>query len=124
MANISIKRIYDPYEESDGYRILVDRLWPRGVSKEKANLYCWAKDLAPSHELRKEFHHNIELFDEFRKRYKAELRSNESIKSEFKRLSELSLTNNITLLYAAKDPNYNNALVLKDEIVQYLTTKK
>ncbi|WNS74702.1 DUF488 domain-containing protein [Bacillus sp. DTU_2020_1000418_1_SI_GHA_SEK_038] len=117
MSNIFIKRIYDPCEENDGYRILVDRLWPRGISKEKAKLYYWAKNLAPSHELRKSFSHNKELFDEFRIRYLEELRTNDLIKNEIKQISKLSLNQNITLLYAAKNTIYNNAIVLKDEIL-------
>ena len=117
MMPIFIKRIYDPYEENDGYRILVDRLWPRGISKEKAKLYCWAKELAPSHELRKSFAHNKELFEEFRIRYLEELRTNEKIKNEIKQISKLSLDHNITLLYAAKNTVYNNAIVLREEII-------
>lgn len=118
MANIFIKRIYDPWEEKDGYRILVDRLWPRGVSKEKAKLYGWAKDLAPSHELRKRFAHNKENFDDFRVRYLGELRNNDLIKSEIKQISKLSMVDNVTLLYAAKNPIYNNAIVLKEELLK------
>ncbi len=98
MSNIFIKRIYDHYEENDGYRILVDRLWPRGISKEKAKLYCWAKDLAPSHELRKKFAHNKEHFDEFRERYLEELRTSDLLRNEIKQISKLSLDQNITLL--------------------------
>lgn len=118
MTNIFIKRIYDPWEEKDGYRILVDRLWPRGVSKEKAKLYGWAKDLAPSHELRKRFAHNKENFDDFRVRYLGELRNNDLIKSEIKQISKLSMVDNVTLLYAAKNPIYNNAIVLKEELLK------
>ncbi|MEH7344438.1 DUF488 family protein [Bacillus sp. JJ1532] len=117
MSNIFIKRIYDPYEENDGYRILVDRLWPRGISKEKAKLYCWAKDLAPSNELRKKYAHNKEHFDEFRERYLEELRTSDLIKNEVKQIIKLNLDHNITLLYAAKNNFYNNAIVLRDEIL-------
>ena len=82
MSNLIMKRIYESYDESDGCRILIDRLWPRGISKEAANLSFWLKDLAPSNELRKWFCHKPELFEEFRTRYLDELRTDEQ-KLEF-----------------------------------------
>lgn len=71
--NIAIKRIYDPWSEQDGLRLLVDRLWPRGISKEAARIDLWLKDMAPSAELRKEFHNNPEKWQEFKRRYREEL---------------------------------------------------
>lgn len=77
MTHIFLKRVYEPYDESDGCRVLVDRLWPRGISKENARLSIWLKDAAPSPELRKWFCHKSELFAEFRNRYLEELRTSE-----------------------------------------------
>lgn len=107
--SIKIKRIYEAPESNDGYRILVDRLWPRGISKDNAQLDEWNKDLAPSDELRKWFNHQPELFAEFTKKYKSELKSQEDI---LKRLKLLGKKQNLTLLYAAKDTEHNNAVVL------------
>jgi uncharacterized protein YeaO (DUF488 family) len=115
-----LKRIYEPFEETDGYRILVDRLWPRGVSKEDARLSIWLKDVAPSSELRKWFCHKPELFAEFREKYLGELKSSQSVEQ----LMELAKKDRVTLLYGAKDPVYNHALVLQEELVRKLTMKK
>lgn len=111
MAKIQIKRVYTPTEESDGYRVLVDRLWPRGIKKENANVDLWAKQLAPSTELRKWFNHIPERFEEFSKRYVDELNSNpEAITL----IDELKKHDTVTLLYSAKDEEHNNAVVLRD----------
>jgi uncharacterized protein YeaO (DUF488 family) len=114
-----LKRIYEPFEETDGYRILVDRLWPRGVSKEDAKLSIWLKDIAPSSELRKWFCHKPELFAEFREKYLDELKSSQSVEQ----LMELAKKDRVTLLYGAKDPVYNHALVLQEELVRRISGK-
>ena len=111
MQPIVIKRVYEDASENDGYRILVDRLWPRGVSKEKAKLDEWDKNIAPSTELRKWFDHKEERLQEFAIRYKEELLQQEE---ELNRLRKIATTKKITLLYGAKDPVINQAIVLKN----------
>ena len=108
---IKIKRAYAPAEETDGYRILVDRLWPRGISKEKAKIDLWLKSVAPSSDLRKWFGHVPERFPEFTKRYKAELAESGALNDLRKVLSEHP---DATLLFAAHDEEHNNAVVLKE----------
>lgn len=105
-----IKRVYLPAEESDGYRVLVDRLWPRGIKKENAKVDLWAKALAPSTELRKWFNHIPERFPEFKDKYIAELKANPEALSI---LDEIRNHDVVTLLYAAKDEEHNNAVVLQ-----------
>jgi len=110
MAVIAIKRVYDPPAAGDGYRVLVDRLWPRGLTKEAAALDRWAKDLAPSPDLRKEFNHQPERFAEFRHHYLGELAKNPAVAAfgaELKRPK-------VTLLYGAHDRANNHAVVLAD----------
>lgn len=108
---MSIKRIYDEPASSDGYRVLVDRLWPRGISKEKAALDVWLKDIAPSVELRKWFGHKPERFQDFRKRYEAELDMNPALTQ----LREIIRQHTeVTLLFAAHDPRLNQAAALRD----------
>lgn len=109
MNHIQIKRIYEAPSEEDGYRILVDRLWPRGVKKEKAKIDEWNKNLAPSDQLRKWFDHKPERFKEFEKRYLEEL---SLLKGELKKIKNLSRNSSVTLLYGAKDPEMNQAVVL------------
>ncbi|MDD2197270.1 MAG: DUF488 domain-containing protein [Bacteroidales bacterium] len=111
MKTIRIKRIYDEPAEDDGSRILVDRIWPRGVSKEKANLDEWNKDIAPSTELRKWFDHKEERFEEFTLKYRNELKEKEEQLNELRKIAN---SEPISLLYAAKSPILNNAIVLKD----------
>ena len=108
---ITIKRAYDEPAGSDGYRVLVDRLWPRGVRKETAALDEWDKDVAPSTELRQWFGHDPAKFDEFRARYEAELAGSDAPK---KLLARVTDEDKLTLIYAAKDPACNHALVLRD----------
>lgn len=104
-----IKRVYDPAEASDGYRVLVDRLWPRGVSKERAALDLWHKDVAPSPELRTEWHHNRERYDEFAARYRAEIDGNDAAPA----LIALGREHErVTLLFGARDEQVNHAVVL------------
>ena len=108
---IQIKRIYDEPAPGDGFRVLVDRLWPRGVSKEKAALDLWLKEVAPSDELRQWFGHVPERFSEFRRRYTAELNANPAVQQ----LREtLKAHQAVTLLYGARDPAMNQAAVLRD----------
>ena len=109
--DIRVKRIYDPPNGKDGARVLVDRLWPRGVRKEGAQLTLWLKDIAPSDELRRWFGHDPARFAEFSRRYRAELSAN---KDAVSRLETLVKTGPVTLLYAAHDTEHNNARVLAD----------
>lgn len=110
--NIKIKRIYEDKDPDDGIRILVDRLWPRGISKEEARLDDWWKELAPSEDLRKWFDHDPDKWPEFKKRYKKELDEIEAMISE--KMEELDLRESIVLLYGAKDEEHNQAVVLKE----------
>jgi len=107
---IRTKRIYDAPSRNDGYRALVDRLWPRGIKKEKAGIELWLKDAAPSDELRKWFNHEPQKWGVFKKRYFAELENKQSILGPIiKRLG-----GDVTLLYSAKDRQYNNAVALRE----------
>ena len=115
MKKIAIKRIYETPSETDGYRILVDRLWPRGVSKKEAKLDEWNKDIAPSTELRKWFNHKEEHFEEFARRYYEELRAKPE---ELCRLKTIANSKVITLLYGAKDSKINQAVVLRDLLLK------
>ena len=106
---VEIKRVYDAPAPSDGKRILVDRLWPRGITKAKAEIDVWMKSIAPSPELRKWFAHDPAKWQEFEKRYRAELAANPAL-DELRRTADKE---NITLLFAAKDVKNNQAVVLK-----------
>jgi uncharacterized protein YeaO (DUF488 family) len=108
---IKIKRIYDPPAVDDGHRILVDRLWPRGVAKATARIDEWLKELAPSNELRSWFGHDPSRWEEFRERYRAELAGQQPL---LDRLKEMARTETVTLLFAAQERTYNNAVVLRD----------
>lgn len=107
---IQLKRIYDAPKKSDGYRVLVDRLWPRGISKEKAKVDIWLKDIAPSNELRKWFNHDPLKWAEFQKRYKKEIQTNKEIVAQLKDV--LSKNKTVTLLFSASDTEHNNAVAL------------
>ncbi|MGB3107782.1 DUF488 domain-containing protein [Sphingobacterium siyangense] len=107
---IVLKRIYLPASPTDGLRVLVDRLWPRGMTKEKASLSEWNKDLAPSEALRVWFHHNPELWNEFSKKYRIELEQNNFGKEFLARHQQQEI---ITLLYAAHDTEHTHALILQ-----------
>jgi len=111
--NIQLKRIYEAGSKEDGYRILVDRLWPRGFTKEKAALDLWLKEIAPSNELRKWFGHDPDKWKEFQKKYRQELKQN---KEAVEILKDYIQKGNVTLLYAAKDEEHNEAQVIKDFI--------
>lgn len=107
---VKIKRVYEQPEKEDGTRILVDRLWPRGLTKEKAHVDLWMKEIAPSTELRKWFHHDPEKWAEFQKRYKMELKSNAA---QLKLLKKEIAKGSTTLVYGAKDEEHNEAAVLQ-----------
>jgi len=109
--DVRAKRVYDAAEPGDGYRVLIDHVWPRGVSRERARLDEWARELAPSDELRKWFDHIPERFDEFRSRYRREL------DGQSERLDDLrrrAASGPLTILYAARDQEHNNAVVLAE----------
>ncbi|MGG3470790.1 DUF488 domain-containing protein [Neobacillus pocheonensis] len=118
MENIFLKRIYEPFDEMDGCRILIDRVWPRGVSKEAAKLSYWFKEIAPSPELRKWFCHKPELYEEFRGKYIEELRLDEQKFQMIEQIIDMASKDKVTLLYGAKDPIYNHARVLQEELVR------
>lgn len=109
---IQIKRVYDEPSKDDGTRVLVDRLWPRGLAKTDAALDLWAKDITPSTELRKWFGHDPDKFKRFAERYRRELTENRAAVDEC--LDQIDRRKRLTLLYAAKDPEVNHAIVLKD----------
>lgn len=111
--NINIKRIYEKPEPEDGFRILIDRLWPRGFTKEKAAVDLWLKEIAPSTELRKWFNHDPEKWEQFKKRYAAEIGKNNEPVSVLK---DHIKKEKVTLVYAAKDEKHNDAVVLLNEI--------
>lgn len=110
---IKIKRVYEGVDESDGSRILVDRLWPRGLSKDKARVELWLKDIAPSDDLRKWFGHDPEKWVEFKRRYFEELKDKKELAEQ---IIEKSRKGTVTILYGAKDEKHNNAVALKDFI--------
>lgn len=118
MSTFRIKRVRDDAAKSDGKRVLVDRLWPRGLSKDKAELDDWMKDLAPSSELRTWFGHDPERFDEFATRFRAELDASEEAT---KAADDLTGRGTVTLLYDAKDKDHNNAVVLRDWLTERAT---
>ncbi|MBX8631292.1 MAG: DUF488 family protein [Thermoplasmata archaeon] len=113
---IRVKRVYDEPSAEDGERILVDRLWPRGLSREKASITAWMREIAPSDDLRKWYSHRVELWDEFRKRYWKEL---DSMPEPVGRLIDMSEKGNVTLLFSTKELNANNAVALRE----YIETK-
>ncbi len=112
MAAIKVKRIYESPETQDGCRVLVDRLWPRGLSKEKAAADHWFKDLAPSNELRRWYGHDPDKWDEFRKRYRAELDADPSVLEPLLQLMETEKV--ITLLFSSRNETRNNAIALAE----------
>jgi len=107
---IKIKRIYDKPTKEDGFRILVDRLWPRGISKEKAKVDLWAREIAPSDDLRKWFSHDPEKWEDFRIKYEKELKGKRELLHEIKQAEKEKGI--VTLLYSAKDEEHNNAVAL------------
>ncbi len=115
-TTIAIKRIYAPPSKSDGLRILVDRLWPRGIKKENAAVDEWQKELAPSTELRKWFNHDPEKWAGFQKKYKEELRQNPALEAFLKHHTGVQ---KITLLFGARDEEHNQAVVLREVLEQH-----
>lgn len=113
-GTLNIKRIYRPPDAEDGWRVLVDRLWPRGLSKESAALDAWEKEIAPSPKLRKWFGHSAERFETFAASYRAELDASIPAGQFVELCREKLLTQNVTLLYAAKNESCNHAVVLRD----------
>jgi len=109
-VTLRIKRVYDPPLETDGYRVLVDRIWPRGLTKERAAVDLWLKEIAPSTELRRWFKHDPRKWREFQARYFREL---QQLTEHVARLKDQAKTRRVTLLYAAKDQECNNAVALK-----------
>ena len=109
--DIRLKRAYDPAASSDGYRVLIDRLWPRGVSRERAKLDEWERKLPPSTKLRQWFGHEPGRFEEFRRRYIEELRSQRPRLTELRRRAR---TGTLTLVYSARDTDHNDAVVLAE----------
>ena len=108
---IKTKRIYESPAKEDGFRILVDRLWPRGVQKEKAKIDLWLKEIAPSDDLRKWFAHDPQKWEEFKKKYAKELATKEGLLNEIRQTEKEKGT--VTLLYSARDTERNNAVALK-----------
>jgi uncharacterized protein YeaO (DUF488 family) len=113
---VKIKRVYDSFSEDDGYRILVDRLWPRGVAKEAAHIDEWMKEIAPSTELRKWFNHDPALFPLFKEKYTEELRKKDTLLQHIK---TIATSQKLTLLYSAKDELHNQAVVLLNVLKHY-----
>jgi uncharacterized protein YeaO (DUF488 family) len=116
-VSIRLKRVYDDPEESDGYRVLVDHLWPRGFSKDRARVDLWLKEIAPGDDLRKWFNHDPEKWDKFKRRYFSELDDRvELVDWLAKKISE----GTVTLLFAAKEERFNNAVALKEYLEKKL----
>lgn len=113
---IYVKRIFEPCGDADGFRVLVDRLWPRGISKDKARLDLWAKEIAPSNELRTWFHAHTDEFAQFREQYRAELVASMEARKTMQRLRTLAASETVTLLYASRFTSENNATVLAELI--------
>ena len=109
--DIRVKRVYEPAQPDDGYRVLLDHVWPRGISRERARLDEWARELAPSDGLRRWFDHAPERFDEFRSRYRAELTAHPEKLTE---LRARARQHPLTIVYAARDEQHNNAVVLAE----------
>lgn len=120
-SHIRLKRAYEPADAGDGVRLLVDRLWPRGVSKERAALDDWLKDIAPSTELRQWFGHDPDRWPEFQRRYRAELREHAE---ELSRIRAMARTHTVTLVYSAHDEEHNDAVVLRDVLLRKAETSR
>jgi len=118
---LKIKRAYERKETSDGKRILIDRLWPRGVSKDKAGLDAWQKELVPSTALRQWFGHDPEKWGEFKKRYREELAAPES-KRLLEEIARSAERHNVTLIYSAKDTEHSDVLVLEELIAELMSS--
>lgn len=108
---VKMKRVYEKPEKNDGFRVLIDRLWPRGMSKEKAKINLWLKEIAPSNDLRKWFGHDPKKWPDFEKKYEKELQMNKVAMKILK--NTIREKKNVSLVYSAKDEKHNNALALK-----------
>ncbi|PPD46547.1 MAG: hypothetical protein CTY15_00520 [Methylocystis sp.] len=117
MPIIDIKRVYDPPAADDGTRVLVDRLWPRGLTKDRAAIDFWAKDLSPSHELRRWFAHKPEHWEEFLKRFREEL-GRPRAREEIEAVQKLARKGPVTLVFAAREEEMNNAAALRDYLAE------
>lgn len=113
MATLKIKRVYEPEDKSDGFRVLVDRLWPRGIKKEAAHVHLWMKEIAPSTHLRKWFNHDVKKWEAFEEKYEAELEQS-PVLGEL--IEEIKKHKKVTLLYGAKDEKHNQATILKNRL--------
>lgn len=113
---VKIKRVYDPPAHDDGVRVLIDRIWPRGLSKEHAAVGQWLKDAAPSTALRQWFGHDPARFEEFRRRYREELAERPEVMAELRRLAR---TGTLTLVFAARDTEHSNAAVLRELLARH-----
>lgn len=118
---LHVKRVYAPASADDGLRVLVDRLWPRGLSKDKAQIDLWMKEIAPSHDLRARFHGHSALWDEFNEAYAKEL-ANEPARSSVMALRGRLRETSVTLLYAARDEQRNNAVALRNILLNQSNT--
>lgn len=122
MTQIKLKRVYEDMDKSDGYRVLVDRLWPRGMKKEALHYDLWAKDITPSPGLRKWFHENQnENWESFKTLYQKELSVSDAVKNF---VDDIMKHDVVTLLYASKEPQHNHAIILKDYLDKVLKQKK
>ncbi|WP_295728841.1 DUF488 domain-containing protein [uncultured Limosilactobacillus sp.] len=117
---IKLERIYTKPVDLDGYRILVDRLWPRGISKVNARLDEWIKEVGPSTELRKWFNHDVKKFDEFKSRYLEELKTNPAYDQLLTTVREQLKQQDVILLFGAKDPEHNQAVILQEQLLKDL----
>ncbi|MFY4729568.1 DUF488 domain-containing protein [Nitrospira sp. BLG_2] len=121
MGKILVKRVYEPAAKSDGFRVLVDRLWPRGLSKESAHIDLWLRDIGPSTELRKWFNHDPARWAEFQRRYYAELKEKATLLATIKKHAK---TKPVTLLYSAKDEQHNQAVALRSFLLKRPSTRQ
>lgn len=121
MGRLRVKRIYEPPARADGFRVLVDRLWPRGISKQRAALDLWMKSVSPSPGLRRWFAHDPKRWKQFQVRYRAELR-NHTV--ELAELSSRASKGNVTLLYAARDVEHNEAVILREVVERHANARR
>ncbi len=121
MGKILVKRVYEPAAKSDGFRLLVDRLWPRGLSKENAHIDLWLREIGPSTALRKWFNHDPARWAEFQRRYYAELKEKATLLATIKKHAK---TQPVTLLYSAKDEQHNQAVALRNFLLKRPSTRQ
>lgn len=117
---VQVKRVYEPVAKSDGFRVLVDRLWPRGLSKKDAHIDLWLREVGPSTALRKWFNHDPARWTEFQRRYHAELREKRALLATIKKQAE---TGPVTLLYSAKDEQHNQAVAIRNLLLKRTVTR-